>query len=351
MAGRRRDWLMVRRMWHSGGERDQSRPAALFDFDSTLAPYRRRGPPADVTLRFLVRLSRTFDLAIVSNRSNAGEAALKPLREYVDALDAALGCMKVCVYAPTAQDRDRKPCTGSWDHYVSEICGGRRPWYAFYCGDAAGRQGDHSSADYAFALNTGMRFVAVESVFQTGPPFAAPESLGCAAPVPGEILRGGVWPQLQRPGPRTVVVLVGSPGCGKTTLAARVPGVAVLSRDVLGDLRCPVSAALAKGEAFIVDSTSPTTADRAWVVAAAKEAGFSAEVWHLTAEKSSCFHLNGARRQLGGASVPPVAIHTYWTRLQPPTEQEARELGYTLRAIPHVTDPEAPEEVTGFRYA
>lgn len=359
---------MAERVWvrvggtvsHSTGAHDRALPTAAFDFDSTLRPHRGRGPgAAATTLAFLVRLSEMFNLVIVSN----GAAAAAPsadLVDYVAALDRGVGRPGVTVYVPHARDRYRKPHTGTWEHYVNCICAGVHPWFAFFCGDAAGRPGDHSAADYMYALNIGIPFITAESLFGGGITWSDPASLGCAAPAPAGLLAAlspsppapaGLLAALSpAPAPRLRVVLVGSPASGKSYVARR-SGLRIVSRDVEGGgFWRALAAAVGGGESFIVDATNPKRKDRERLAALLVDAAFAFEVWHIATPKAVCIHLNAARCQLGERNVPAVAIHTYWARREPPGADEGADLGYTPREIPFSLSPAAPREVTAFRY-
>ena len=339
---------------YSAGVHDAALPTAAFDFDSTLHPRRGRGPPAATTLAFLAGLSDTFNLVIVSNGAG-GAGPTEALGEYVAALDR-LRPRAATVYVPHARDRYRKPSTGTWEHYLAGPCAGARPWFAFFCGDAAGRPGDHSAADYMYALNVGIPFVTAEALFGGGPFVAAgtllgggamwadPASLGCAAPAPAGLFAG----RRAAGGTPRRVVLVGSPASGKSH-AARESGLRVVSRDGEGGkFWQALAVAVGRGESFIVDATNPKRADRERLAALISDGAF--EVWHMTTPKAVCVHLNAARCQLGERHVPAVAIHTYWARLEPPGAGEGADLGYRLREIPFALALDAPREITAFRY-
>lgn len=381
MTSAERTWARFRRVAYSAGARDSGRPTAAFDFDSTLRPYRGRGPPEELTLRFLAGLAGGFNLVVVSNRSSADPAALAPLRQYAAALDARGA--RATYYAPTAHDRDRKPHTGVWEHYCEGAAGGAAP-FAFFCGDAAGRPGDFSAADLLFAHNNGLAFVTPEDLFGGGgDPWAAGARLlgevpgllclqrarGAAAPPDplADLLEGdgagdgtGAGAAARQP---VCVIMCGSPASGKSRLAARLTsrGWAIASRDVQwgakGADRTALARALGRRESVVVDNTNPTRADRAEAAAIVgiRGRGYRVVICHVATPKGLCFHLNGARCQLdptgGTAEVPDVAIHTYWKRREPPDAAEAAALGAELREIPFALDAGAPPEVTHLRYA
>lgn len=352
---------------YSAGTYDGALPTAMFDFDSTLRPYRGTGPPGEMTLAFLARLSDSFNLVIVSNRSSAAAAALAPLREYVATLDTA-SSGRATVYAPHARDRYRKPHTGTWEHYVAGPCGGVRPPFAFFCGDAAGRPGDHSAADYMYALNAGIPFVTAESLFGGGgTPWADPASLGCTAEPPAGVEGASAVDAAAAyaaeqalaalPEP-CLVVMIGSPASGKSRVAARLVaerGLTLVGGDAQGARHKQVfAAAFADRRSIVADNTCPLAADRARFAGEAAARGYAVALCHVTTPKPLCFHLNAARCQLDAAGrtaeLPPVVLHTYWKRLEPPTEKEAETYGAQLVRVPFALAAGAPPEVTRFRY-
>jgi len=352
--GAQRAWTKLRQTPHSAGTYDPRLPTAAFDFDCTLRPYRRRGPPEELTLRFLAGLSSAFNLVIISNRGTDSAAALAPIREYVAALDA-VSDGRATVYAPSARDRDRKPHTGTWEHFVGALCGGSPPGFAFYCGDAAGRPGDHSAADYMFALNAGIAFVTPEALLGGGGDPWVPA--GWEAPPPAGLAPRGPAPDADLlgldPAARNCVVMVGSPASGKTRLARRLcaQGFILVSGDVQGaHHKKAFLDAIAGGASVVVDNTNPTADIRAFFVRAASQTGHVVTICHVDTPKDMCFHLNAARCQLDPTGqtkeVPPVALHTYWKRLEAPSAAE----GARVVVIPFALSADAPPEVTRFRY-
>lgn len=375
-----RKWVSTPGLVRSPGKYSPSRPITIaFDFDSTLQPYRGRGPSAERTLSILAAIARVANIAIFTNRA-AGSfmfvggqvLAMAPVRSYVARLDELTGPV-VTVYASLDRDRFRKPHTGIWEDFVRKSCGGVPPRFAYYCGDAAGRPGDHAASDYAFALNAGIGFLTAEAVFvRACGMWASPASLGCRlAPLP-ELEKPAVpmdarlrpiadyldhWSSLDQP---AVVIFVGSPGCGKTrlyqALAAKYDLVLV-SRDVQrGGHRNVFRQALAErragGPHIIVDNTNPLRADRLAYSQEAQDALYDVAICHVATPKAVCFHLNAARCQLGGGpELPAIAIHSFWKRFEPPNAEEAAALKATLITIPFAVEEGAPKEVTQFRYA
>lgn len=295
-----------------------------FDFDSTLAPFRGRGPPAALTLAVLAALGRTFNVVIVSNAAGRRGA----IAEYARALEAR-GVRASVLLAAAAGDR--KPGTALWDRFRARAAGGGAPRAVAFCGDAAGRPGDFAASDYAFARNIGARFFVPENFFGGGPaipPGAPPESVGCSclalarrpATVPVALAAALA---AAPPGRPWLLVLSGLPACGKTRLAravAAATGARVLSADdyrgkpawkaALAELSGPLA-----GRHAVVDATNLTPAHVSAIRGAVP--GRWMLLCQIRAPKLMCLKLNEVRAALGEPSVPDVAIHTASARMVP----------------------------------
>ena len=104
----------------------------------------------------------------------------------------------------------RKPLTGMWDllqEYNLPLNN------SFYVGDAAGREGDHSNSDYNFAFNIGIKFFT-EEFFEGNMKVVEPEYPDIKS-----------WLSVKKPVIKKdeleLVLLVGFPGCGKSTFAKK----------------------------------------------------------------------------------------------------------------------------------
>jgi predicted kinase len=135
------------------------------------------------------------------------------------------------------------------------------------------------------------------------------------------------------------VVLVGLPGAGKTTFyRQRYPSHEHISKDALpnaGNKQARQDAALrralAEGRSVIVDNTHVSPAERAAVIAIARE--FDARVvgYYIEATTREAVARNEGRA--GRAKVPKVAIFTCAKRLVPPVAEEGFDELHTLRVL------------------
>ena len=357
-------WTRVGTLWTYAGPRwaagARHARLALFDFDSTLAPHRGRGPPAELTLAVLAALSRDagWQVAVFTNRGRDSAEALAPLRSYVARLEAAGGSCDV--YASVARDRNRKPQVGAWERFLARRRGGRplaplERARAYFCGDAAGRVGDFSASDRNFARNIGVRFRVPQQIFGAlGAPRGAPAGTFLDDPPPADhpdvavveatLARAGrpeSWAETVRvlgaAAGHDAVLLVGSPASGKSRLArwlAEARGFAVASRDLQGSkARCRAFAcsALRRG-GVVLDNTHRTAAARGYYTDAIRERrpGATVAIVWLDTPRPVCHHLDGLRCDsdpAGGTPLlPRVAIAAYWARFEPPEGGEADSL-------------------------
>jgi len=258
--------------WKPLGGGEASPPVAAFDLDGTLitpirgrvrakdatdwrfrvfAPDRGAGPSGQAPFQkncaraipqcLAVLAEKGWRVAVLTNQSSRGrggaavnEAIVLGLFERLATAITAGGGPDILFIGATREGRDRKPMRGMWDRVIEAT--GRPPAAHtnprdFYCGDAAGRAAsrgtpnDFARSDAAFANNVGIGFFTPERMFLGTEP----------APVPA--LTRPAWRELPetstdeavaqvaaavRETGAKLIVMVGFPGSGKTTLARRI---------------------------------------------------------------------------------------------------------------------------------
>jgi predicted kinase len=133
------------------------------------------------------------------------------------------------------------------------------------------------------------------------------------------------------------IVLIGLPASGKTTFYQRRfatthqhiskdlwPNIANKDRRQAEVLRL----ALTQGQSVVIDNTNPAPADRAPVIALAREHGARVIGYYFTATTREAVGRNRGRE--GKARVPDVAIFTRAKRLAPPTAAEGFDEIYAV---------------------
>ncbi len=318
-----------------------SGPVAAFDLDSTLirTSSGKRFPQDandwqylyDNTRQTLIDLSKTHNICIVTNQKGlAKEEKRMAFMEKIRQIMRDLG-INVHVYISLGEGYYRKPMTGLW-RLISERVEPSEGSY--YCGDAAGREGDFAATDLMFAHNVGIPFYVPEQVFlheEISVKYELPESLTQYLGTP---------PLLHPPaGERNMVLMCGYPGCGKSTLAQQL-GYAVASNDTLGTAakcRRYVEERLAKGDNVVVDNTNATQAHRRVYTEMAKTHGYHVTIIHVDNNLQFCFYMNQLRCELSRGEdklVPKIAYFTMRKRFQIPTDEECDTLWTVTNRVP-----------------
>ncbi|CAG9460313.1 unnamed protein product [Pedinophyceae sp. YPF-701] len=174
-----------------GKELPNSEKCAMYDLDGTLVVLKtgtpQRGPTSNTDFGIFndkttpARLkelhSQGFKIVILSNQGGVksalnGAMAEKVTSRVVNAmakisqkaeLDEPLPYQVVMA---TMDDDNRKPKTGMFEFFVEHLNGGVRPSAeSFFCGDAAGRDGDFAQSDKDFAEKIGYEFRTPEDEF------------------------------------------------------------------------------------------------------------------------------------------------------------------------------------------
>lgn len=219
----------------------------------------------------------------------------------------------------------------------------------FYCGDAAGRKGDFAISDRFLAENAGIPFLTPEEFFleQKPQPIVSKKNQYATFQIPPyKTYQSALELILEKvgnadDGPPLLVMMVGPQGSGKSALTTALTkdlssttgrSLKVISQDTLKtkakvqsaftdalSVSCPV---------IIIDNTNSNTEKRESFLEGAKKKGYNTLIVYFDLEKPHCFHLNHVRVQVEHTDikVPPVAIHTYYKNLEPPTEEEADKL-------------------------
>ena len=134
------------------------------------------------------------------------------------------------------------------------------------------------------------------------------------------------------------VIFVGLPAAGKTTFyQQRFAATHVhiskdlwpKSADKAARQARELKSALSAGRSVVVDNTNPTVADRALVIAAAREHGARVIGYYFAAEPREAIVRNRGRE--GKARVPNVAIFTTAKRLVVPDQSEGFDELYQVR--------------------
>jgi bifunctional polynucleotide phosphatase/kinase len=251
--------VVVLNGWKPLGPGGEAPPIAAFDLDGTLiTPVRGRvrandaadwqfrrfstgGDKRSVPQCLAVLAEGGWRVAVLTNQSSRGrggtaanDAIVAGIFKRLAAAITAGGGPDVLFIGATREGRDRKPMRGMWDR-VLEASGraadARTDPRDFYCGDAAGRPAsagvpkDFARSDAAFANNVGIGFLTPEKLFVGRDPRPVPALTRPAwrehpeTPTDEAVARVVA---VAREINAKLIVMVGFPGSGKTTLARRI---------------------------------------------------------------------------------------------------------------------------------
>ena len=281
---------------------------AIFDFDWTLVKPKDgrtfNASPEDwqwwrpCVPEVLRRLdAEGWALVIVSDQSKPWKVDL--IRRVV----GGLGLQRAPTFAIGTTPERKKPNPAGFLETMGDRWDEAARAASFYCGDAAGRTGDWSDCDAAFAGNIGVDFRLPEDVFPAAalaPDEEAPHCLD-----------------------EEVVVLVGYPGAGKSSWAARcLPAFARLSGDKLGTparmLRIASELALSGVRRVAFDATNATRKHRAVYAAWARDRGLPVRCVWVDADITDAMDRAKQRAHEGGSSIANVVFYTFRKRFEPP---------------------------------
>lgn len=289
-----------------------TKPLAMFDFDGTLVkpkqgrpfPFHAQDweyirPSVPVTVR---SYADTHTLVIVTDQS-------KPWK--VDMIQAVLADLAL-PQQPTVVIgvKTQKPATAHFSTAFPAVPAG-----SFYVGDAAGRPGDWSDRDKAFAQALGVPFKVPEEVFPMPAPVPTPPLT--VSPVDH----------------KEVIILCGYPASGKSTIAREVfetAGYHVTSGDIHKTAAKMKKDALTNGiragKSVVFDSTAGSPDKRMEFIEFAKAYRLPARIVWVQTPIEVAMERNKERALAGGVNVPAIAFYTYRKRFIHPSTAEGAEI-------------------------
>ena len=229
----------------------------------------------------------------------------------------------VSIFISLQNDYCRKPLPGMYDFFKT-LNGPVKK--LIYVGDAAGRPGDFSDSDLKFATNIGSLFFTPEHFFEHDISQSRYYSVDRPYPQSFENLKPTEFNWSFEP--RTMILQVGMPGCGKSTLSQELirkyPNSVIISNDktrsLVKSLRLCQEALQNNVSLIIIDNTNPSSQTREKFTELAKNANYStgAIVHSLPIECAQ--YLNKIRcYKKKDKAVPEVAYRVFKKHFEYPT--------------------------------
>jgi len=177
---------------------------------------------------------------------------------------------------------------------------------SLYIGDAGGREGDWSDVDKKFATAVGVKFYSPEEVFPLEE-IVAPKSV-----------------KQVNPEEKEVVILVGYPASGKSTIAKTVlKDYYRVDGDILKTAAKMVKDAEKHlDQSIVFDSTAGTKERRAEYVAFAKKHDLPVRVFWMQTPIDVAIERNKQRGLEGGVKIPSIVFAVYRKRFEEPVPEE-----------------------------
>jgi bifunctional polynucleotide phosphatase/kinase len=327
----------------------------MFDLDSTLVyPVGAHSGPnngpveiPEYVIRGLKNISQ-YPIVIFTNQLglSLGKCKLHDITSKIECVVKATG-INPYVFIATENDKYRKPHVGMFKLFVKKYLRMRtRDAIAainmMFCGDAAGRGLDFSDSDRKFALNCGIDFITPEVFFKIRDqpdeeekysisgfnPVMYIESINKCAQM-GAKMGAKMMPiSGLRFNMYEMIIMVGPPGCGKSTFVAReLYGYVRVNQDTLKSRqKClKVAADACKyGLNIVIDNTNPSASVRKEYIniALGSKYKYTINCVYMNVGVDLAQHLSALRVEYSGKNIPNVAYGRYLKSFEYPTLKE-----------------------------
>ena len=310
---------------YKNGDIDWSKEIFGFDLDSTLIEFNLNTTEYKFcypnVIEKLQEMSKKYNLVIVTNQKhNKMDLAQKKIQNLMDYFKEKK--IQMSVYCSREDSIYRKPNIGffkliceDYSRYGKYICG--------YCGDSLGRPNDYSDTDFKFAKNLAIPVYSPEEIFLSQP------KIGISINYP--VLNRQHYEFKYTPHKKEMVIMVGFPGSGKSTIANQIQSIGyyneivydIVNRDELKTINncLKVCESTIKNDRnIIIDNTNPDKKTREKFIKLAQKYKYKIICVEMKTSMMESFHNNYFRAfNYGNQLIPQIAYNVYKSKYKTPT--------------------------------
>ena len=237
----------------------------------------------------------------------------------LDQIKLVCGTLNIPMFVCVAMIKEEhKPNTIMFDKLLKDNVYNKEE--SFFVGDALGRKSDFSDSDKIFAENLGLKYLSPESIFMNES-FVVP--IVPIVPVVDES-NGG----------KEIIIMVGYPGSGKTSIANKIceSGKYVLIKgdDFKSNTPKMIKSCMVHTpheRSIVFDATNSSIKKRKLFIDFAMRFGYSVRCVHVNVSLSDSYKRNKCRQDK--KQVPKIAYSVYKKHFEEPLEEE----GFSLVTI------------------
>jgi len=251
--------------------------------------------------------------------------------------DAYFRNIPIKIFASIHHDIYRKPLPSFMLHIYDELkkqnmIPGKE---SFYCGDACGREGDHSDCDLKFALNSNLKFITPNEFFDNETIEIPPIEYKAFNELKG------IKKESFKKNDKEMILMVGPPGSGKSYYVINVLeplGYTRINRDTLGtSAKCirETTKILEKGDNVVIDNLNNDKKTRGEYIKLALSYGYTIRCIIMDVSEELAMHQSMFRAYKGDSKViPEIVYKTYKKKyIEPSTNEGIKAI---IRVKPHI---------------